>query len=94
MLPAIALLALRTIYSCISTFKSESDSKWNALDGSIGLFVGLVLAPEFLCLLNLIYIGFVIPRVRAEGQQEDTKLTHGCFGLQNGSVVNIAVLES
>jgi hypothetical protein len=76
MLPAIALLGLRIAYSCISTFKSETGSEWNALDGSIGLFVGLALVPEYLCLLNLIYIGFVIPRVGLQSHREDTKFTH------------------
>lgn len=65
MLPTIAVLGLRTAYSCISIFKSETGSEWNALDGSIGLFVGLALVPEYLCLVDLIYVGFSIPRVRA-----------------------------
>jgi hypothetical protein len=47
-------------------------NKWNALNGSIGIFVGLALVPEYLCLLILIYIGFAIPRVMAHGDENDT----------------------
>ena len=53
-------------------------SKWNALNGNIGIFVGMAMVPEYLCLLVLIYIGFAIPRVVARDDENDTsKLTFG-----------------
>ena len=38
----------------------------------------MALVPEYLCLLILIYVGFAIPRVMADGDENDTgKLTFG-----------------
>ena len=57
---------------------SGPHSKWNALNGSIGVFVGMALVPEYLSMLVLIHVGFAIPRVVAHAEKTDTsKLTLG-----------------
>ena len=59
----------------MSAFKGAA-SEWDPESGSIGLFVGIALLPEYLCLLTLIAVGFVIGRVKVE-QDGDGHLTNG-----------------
>lgn len=63
----------------MSVFKGAA-SQWNTESGSTGLFVGVALVPEYLCLLTLIAVGLVIGRVKIDSEKErDCHFTKGWY---------------
>ena len=60
-------IIVRITYAFLSVFQAATtgglSSKWDALYGSVGLFVGMVLIMEYVAVLVFILVGIRIPRI-------------------------------